>query len=333
MVVAQQEIEQAKALARQGNSQAAIALLSKLIRRNASDVEAWLALADVVEEPDRVEFCLQKVQNLDPGNAAALEKLSRLKGGKGDFNLGGEVPREESINAAQQRDPAAEHGHRGAPEEIESASQPDAFNQDYANRVQSLETSAEPAKQTAAGPRTQAVSRSAALLAQNLLAQGGKLLSSFGRTDLILIGLTLFAGLVLFSLVGAAVIGKSLFSSQPAESPDEVVQVVFENIIAANREDLGAYMATIHPDSPRYRTEQAMIQSAFSLYDLSYEIFIPEMLEQGESEAVISFVLTTRKVRGPAFQDNTVTGEMTLRKHEGEWKIFDKRLDDLQYLN
>jgi hypothetical protein len=112
-----------------------------------------------------------------------------------------------------------------------------------------------------------------------------------------------------------------------------VVQVVFENIIAANREHLGAYMATIHPDSPRYRTEQAMIQSAFSLYDLSYEIFIPEMLEQGESEAVISFVLTTRKVQGPAFQDNTVTGEMTLRKHEGEWKIFDQRKDDLQYLN
>ena len=279
MVVAQQEIEQAKALARQGNSQAAIALLSKLIRREASNVEAWLALADVVEEPDRVGFCLQKVLNLDPGNATALEKLSKMKGGSLSF---------------------------------------------------------EPARQAAARPRRQAVaaaSRSPAPSVQDLLDQGGKLLSSFGRTDLILIGLTVFAGLVLCSLAGAAVIGKPLFSSQPAESPDEVVQVVFDNVIAANREDLGAYMATIHPESPGYNATQTTIRSAFSLYDLSYEIFIPEMIEQDKSEALISFVLTTRKVRGAAFQNNRVTGEMTLRKYEGEWMIYDQRVDDIQYLN
>ena len=325
MVVAQQEIEQAKALARQGNSQAAVAVLSKLIQREANNVEAWLALADVVEEPDRVEFCLQKVLELEPGNASALDKLSRLKGGRDSFSLSGDKPREESFNTARQRDPVAEHGHRGASEEIESDSQPDASKQDYANRVRSRETAAE--------PRRQAASSLAVLLAQDLLAKGVKLLSSFGRTDLILIGLTMFVGLVLCGLVGAAVIGKSLFSSQPAESPDQVVQVVFDNVIAANREDLGAYMATIHPDSPGYNNTQATIQSAFSLYDLSYEIFIPEMIEQDISEAVISFVLTTRKVQGPSFQNNTVTGEMTLRKYEGQWMIYDQRVDNIQYLN
>ena len=336
MVVAQQEIEQARALARQGNSQAAIALLSKLIQRDAGNVEAWLALAVVVEEPDRVEFCLQKVLNLDPGNAAAIETLSRLERGRGSFSLSGDKPREKSIDAAQQRDPAAERGHRGAPEEIESDSQPAASKQDHANRVRSHETSAPPARRAAAEPRRQTVaaaSPSATPSVQGLLAQGGKLLSSFSRTDLILIGLTVFAGLMLCGLVGAAVIGKSPFSSQPADSPDEVVQVVFDNVIAANREDLGAYMATIHPDSPRYNATQTSIRSAFSLYDLSYEIFIPEMIEQDKFEAIISFVLTTRKVQGPAFQNNTVTGEMTLRKYEGEWKIYDQRVDNIQYLN
>ncbi|MCH7605642.1 MAG: tetratricopeptide repeat protein, partial [Chloroflexi bacterium] len=68
MVVAQQEIEQAKTLAREGNSQAAITVLSKLIQVEAGNAEAWLALAQVVEEPDRIEFCLQKVLKLDAGN-------------------------------------------------------------------------------------------------------------------------------------------------------------------------------------------------------------------------------------------------------------------------
>ncbi|TDI85342.1 MAG: tetratricopeptide repeat protein, partial [Chloroflexi bacterium] len=54
MAVAQQEIEQAQALARQGNSPAAITLLSKLIQVEAGNAQAWLALAQVVEEPDRI---------------------------------------------------------------------------------------------------------------------------------------------------------------------------------------------------------------------------------------------------------------------------------------
>ena len=143
----------------------------------------------------------------------------------------------------------------------------------------------------------------------------------------------MFAGLVLCGLVGAAIIGKSLISSRPAESPDEMVQVVFDNVIAANRENLGAYMATAHPDSPGYKTTQATIQIAFSHYDLLHEIFVLEMVEQDKSEAVISSVLTGRRVRGPAFPDNSVTGEMTPRKCEGEWRIYDQRVDDVQYLN
>ena len=81
MAVVQQEIEQARALAQQGNSDAAVAVLSQLIQRDASNVAAWLALSEVVDDPERAEYCLQKVLNLDPGNTAALEKLSQTKGG------------------------------------------------------------------------------------------------------------------------------------------------------------------------------------------------------------------------------------------------------------
>ncbi len=81
MAVAQQEVEQAKVLAQEGKAEAAVALLSQLIQRDASNVGAWLALSDVVDDPERAEYCLQKVLTLDPGNATALEKLSSSKGG------------------------------------------------------------------------------------------------------------------------------------------------------------------------------------------------------------------------------------------------------------
>ena len=338
MAVAQQEIEQAKALARQGNSQAAITLLSRLIQVDASNVQAWLALADVVEEPEAVEFCLQKVLNLDPGNATALEKLSKMKGGSDSMsglNFGGDKPGEESVEGAAriaQQDPLAGDEYHVASAAVEpEASQilHDAPEQDRVIPAPGYGAAAENRVTADLG-----ILLEAAATASGEFAQGIKSRSSFGRTDLILIGLTVLAGLVVFRLVGAAVVSNSsLFSSPPAESPDDVVQVVFDNIIAANREDVGAYMATIHPDSPSYNKRQVTIKSAFSLHDLSYAIFIPEMLEHGESEAVISFVLTTRKIRGPAFRDNTVTGEMTLQKHGGEWKIYDQRVDDIQYLN
>jgi hypothetical protein len=351
----QQTIDQAKALAQQGNSQTAIASLSKLIQSDASNVEAWLALAEVVEEPVRAEFCLKKVLALDPGNSMALEKLSELQGGRpegGQLTSNEDDLEVESIDLAarlESTDPIPKKEDREALSPLESETDPSAHaspaRDEPLRTPDPISSAAESANATAtpiqAEPALEPMSEQraatqvdAASPASDDISEDGQRRSRIGRTDLVLIGLTVIAGLVLCGLVGAAVVGNSsLFSSQPTESPDDVVQVVFDNIFAANREDVGAYMATIHPNSPGYNTTHETIKIASSLYDLSYEIFIPEMLEQGRSEAVISFVLTTRKIRGPAFQDNIVTGEMTLRKHEGEWKIYDQRVDDVQYLN
>lgn len=127
MGVAQQEIEQAKALAQQGNSGAAVAVLSQLIQRDASNVPAWLALSDIVDDPERAEYCLQKVLNLDPGNAAALEKLSMTRGGSlsvgslggfnhtdspsGDDPAPREVPQPASSDETDRPEPVPEPPH------------------------------------------------------------------------------------------------------------------------------------------------------------------------------------------------------------------------------
>ncbi len=218
MAVAQKEIEQAKAFARQDNSQAAIALLGKLIQRDAGNVEAWLALADVVEEPDRVEFCLQKVLNLDPGNATALEKLSNREGASLSVgSLGGPgAVGQASARPAQPEDTG---------EALEGAAPSPRTNQeDVADKESAADRAAarggsaaatntaedpripEVASQTAV-PRADRASEQTAqneIIAQVVAALG--FLSSLGRTDLILIGLTALAGLVFCGLVGTALL-------------------------------------------------------------------------------------------------------------------------------
>ena len=49
--------------------------------------------------------------------------------------------------------------------------------------------------------------------------------------------------------------------------------------------------------------------------------------------ATIFFVLTTKKINGPTFRDNRVTGTMYLRKVDGAWKIYDQKISNVEYLD
>jgi len=239
MAVAEQELEQAKVLAEQGKSEAAVALLSQLIQRDASNVGAWLALSDVVDDPERAEYCLQKVLTLDPGNATALEKLSSPKGGSLSVGaMGGLDQAERSIEddpAAAQgshdsdidqmerpepilqtpADPPAQHEEVPAPEVLAEAAFGDAAEPEGA---QDREAELEPASPTPEIPAEASVGDAVELdgaqgneaqfapaaAAPEAIAQEPAKRSSASRTDLILIGLTVLAGIVLCALVSAA---------------------------------------------------------------------------------------------------------------------------------
>jgi tetratricopeptide (TPR) repeat protein len=263
MAVAQQEIEQATALAQQGNSEAAVALLSQLIQRDASNPSAWLALAEVVDDPERAEYCLQKVLSLDPGNAVALEKLSKTKGGSlsvgsvGGLNpsdsssahdpapaavsegrqdvdsadadlsepvpqIFSEAPKQDELHAME--NPAEASGLDATkPEESqEKLTEPEALTaaptsqEDIPENVDSFEYEVATPESLAQTSNTDAVEAEgfqdseaqldAAVVSPDEPSSGAAGRSSVGRTDLILIGLTVLAGIVLCALVSAALI-------------------------------------------------------------------------------------------------------------------------------
>jgi hypothetical protein len=42
--------------------------------------------------------------------------------------------------------------------------------------------------------------------------------------------------------------------------------------------------------------------------------------------------LVTRKLRGPAFKDNQITGVMIMRPEDGAWKLYNQDIDSVVYL-
>lgn len=126
---------------------------------------------------------------------------------------------------------------------------------------------------------------------------------------------------------------KGLAASQPSPTPPDYAAELYENIRASNAENIQAYMATIHPASPSYATTEDLLKKLFETYDLSYKVSGVSVVEKSSSEVHLSFVLVTRKIRGPSFRDNQITGVMIMRKDGSVWKIYDQKVDNIQYLN
>jgi hypothetical protein len=136
-----------------------------------------------------------------------------------------------------------------------------------------------------------------------------------------------------------AVAGVAVFSpdspllkpAEPTPSADQLFNVLYQNTRAANDENVAAYMATIHPNSPSYRQTESALRDMFSQYDLEFYFYDLQLTSLKSNEARIHFSLSTRKIRGPAFRNNVVVGTMILKPDNGTWKIYDQVVDDVQY--
>lgn len=122
-----------------------------------------------------------------------------------------------------------------------------------------------------------------------------------------------------------------LGSSQPTPTDQQLFDVLHVNARAGIDEDLAAYMATIHPNSPLYDQTEDVLKDMFVQYDLDFKFYDLSVTSLKSNEAKIHFSLLTRKRAGPDFRNNIVIGTMTLRPDNGVWKIYNQTVDDVQY--
>lgn len=137
---------------------------------------------------------------------------------------------------------------------------------------------------------------------------------------------------VLIAILVVVIGGALLLRGGIGGSSDPVLAVIQAHVNASNREDLPGYMDTIHPQSELYAETRAMGDALFELYDLHFQVSGLEVLSRTETEARVSFVLTTTRVSGPDFQDNEVTGVMTLWLDGDQWKIYAQEISNVRYL-
>jgi len=100
-----QFVQSAIDAANQGDKNKAMNFIKEVLASNPNDVDAWLVLAAVVDEPQRKRQCLNRVLSLDPTNKLAREELLEMD----RASMGGTPPfTPEPVADARQGAPASE---------------------------------------------------------------------------------------------------------------------------------------------------------------------------------------------------------------------------------
>lgn len=353
----QKAISQAKGAASKNDFTSAQKILKQVLTQEPKNVDAWLALAEVVQKPDIKAKCLERVLKLDPENAAARQQLmysyqevSELE--KFKETLTSAEPqtlddRLHSVSAPSAKTddprqvasaPSAEidapgQGAASPTAEMNDPRQGAPLPSAELNDPWQVEPPPQVASSTTAAPAPASAQKQkrAERPVQKPAKRKGRWL------EISLIGVLVVTALCVFGLFFLipnrdAVRGEQ-FSAPEAPVAENPMNVIIENIRASNAENVNYYMSTIHSKSPSYQTTKNMTKEAFSKFDLSYKVSGLKIIKQTKNEVVVAFTLTTRKIRGPNFRDNHINGEMILRKEDGIWKIYNQVVHDVKYLN
>jgi hypothetical protein len=317
-------LNQARVAVESNKPQQATGILRKVIQQDPRNVDAWLLLADILENPDHARQSLERVLKLDPGNAIAREKLDLLNDPFADLFAftqdgemdGSQVPPESTVSYETLKFETSEH-EAAMPEEPLYGEEP--------VMPQRSQPVAPLIAQSEGIPKPQP----AVVRPQNRKPKQPQKKSSHWLEISLGVIVVMILCVILFAIIGQS----DLLKTSPTPTPQDPRGVIVTNMNTANAEDLDGYMETIHSKaSGRLLTRTAM-QGLFNEYDLRYDVYGLQILEQTEDEARVAFTLVTRKIRGPEFANNKIVGVMILRLDDGAWKIFNQEVTSVTYLD
>jgi hypothetical protein len=73
------DLDQVKGLIAQGDKENAVVQLASILLENRNDVEAWLLMGEIIDDPSRKKDCYRWVLKLSPHNLFALTQLQELE--------------------------------------------------------------------------------------------------------------------------------------------------------------------------------------------------------------------------------------------------------------
>ena len=100
------DLDQVKEFIARGDKETAVAQLASLLMENRRDVEAWLLLGEIIDDPSKKKDCYHWVLRLSPDNLLALTVLQELEPPPSDLETASandaQADTKDSINKLRQ---------------------------------------------------------------------------------------------------------------------------------------------------------------------------------------------------------------------------------------
>lgn len=100
MVDVSELIQQAVTQAKAGNKPEARKILAQVVKQAPGSARAWYLLSQMVDSQEQAEYCLNKVLEIEPGNARAAQRLQALRGEKSE-SASAQAPKGKKSTAAR----------------------------------------------------------------------------------------------------------------------------------------------------------------------------------------------------------------------------------------
>ncbi len=311
-------VKQGIAICKAGRRTEARVLLEQAIAQDEYNTTAWLWLSGAVDTDEDRRICLENVLTIDPGNAFAQRGLAMLDKAAPPPGPAAQAEVRTSTATAPYAEPRQRAPAEREPQVIYEPAGAPATHEIY------VEPKPQPAPEV--GPTPVAASQTET--PQERKQSGSQaLLWVLG-----IVGGLLAVGVVL--LVVYVVLNPEALRPAPVGDPrEQILAVIRENVDAHNAEDIERYMETIGTFGPSRLLMRNALEEMYQTYDLHAQLYGVQILEMTDRQARVSFILTTRKIKGPEFRDNKVEGVFIVRKQGRHWKIADQEIADITYLN
>ncbi|EAW30192.1 hypothetical protein GP2143_01575 [marine gamma proteobacterium HTCC2143] len=107
-----------------------------------------------------------------------------------------------------------------------------------------------------------------------------------------------------------------------ADTASDIEKAILDNLEHTQNEDSAAVMGDMHSQSPAYLPTQQMLQQLFPAYDLKYELISYKFVGEDDEYAYAKVKQRTKKISGPAFQNNEIEVLMVFKQENGIWKLW-----------
>ena len=114
---------------------------------------------------------------------------------------------------------------------------------------------------------------------------------------------------------------------------NEVLKPIDDKVKAINDKKINEYLSSYISGTNTYNTEKTEKTQYLKDYTVNAKVTDKQVINKTDNTAQVQYVISTSKVKGPAFLDNKALYVSDLKKVSGQWKINDESILKNEFSN